>query len=116
MRASRIAFAAVELDALMRALAPSDDRSAEPVEISDLAYDADRVVPGALFFCVPARAPTGTSSPWRPVAAGPPRSSSSVPLDVDVPQLVVEDARVAMAVAADVFFGEPTRAPRGGRA
>jgi UDP-N-acetylmuramoyl-L-alanyl-D-glutamate--2,6-diaminopimelate ligase len=26
-----------------------------------------------------------------------------------VPQLVVDDARVAMAVAADVFFGEPTK-------
>src|ERR671914_97687 len=27
----------------------------------------------------------------------------------DVPQLVVPDSRAAMAVAADAFFGEPTR-------
>ena len=31
------------------------------------------------------------------------------PLELAVPQLVVPEARVAMAVAADTFFGEPTR-------
>jgi UDP-N-acetylmuramoyl-L-alanyl-D-glutamate--2,6-diaminopimelate ligase len=31
------------------------------------------------------------------------------PLDVAVPQVVVPDARRAMALAADVFFGSPTR-------
>jgi UDP-N-acetylmuramoyl-L-alanyl-D-glutamate--2,6-diaminopimelate ligase len=31
------------------------------------------------------------------------------PLEVSVPQLVVADIRSAMAVAADVFFGEPTK-------
>ncbi len=31
------------------------------------------------------------------------------PLELDVPQLVVEDARASMAIAADAFFGEPTR-------
>ncbi len=30
-------------------------------------------------------------------------------LDVPVPQLVVADAREAMALAADAFFGTPTR-------
>src|SRR5213079_447129 len=31
------------------------------------------------------------------------------PLELPVPQLVVDDARAAMAVAADAFFDEPTR-------
>src|SRR5262249_8945088 len=31
------------------------------------------------------------------------------PLDVAVPQLIVDDARAAMALAADAFFDEPTR-------
>src|SRR5581483_11739859 len=31
------------------------------------------------------------------------------PLELDVTQVVVRDARAAMAPAADVFFGEPTR-------
>src|SRR5918999_1780166 len=30
-------------------------------------------------------------------------------LEQDVPQLVVPDSRAAMAVAADAFFGEPTK-------
>ena len=37
------------------------------------------------------------------------------PLDLDVPQVVVADARAAMAPAADAFFGEPTRGARGRR-
>jgi UDP-N-acetylmuramoyl-L-alanyl-D-glutamate--2,6-diaminopimelate ligase len=31
------------------------------------------------------------------------------PLDLPVPQLIVDDARLAMALAADAFFGRPTR-------
>ena len=37
------------------------------------------------------------------------RSSSSATSASPVPQLVVADARAAMAVAADTFFGEPTK-------
>ena len=39
----------------------------------------------------------------------PPRSSSSGRSSWTCPQLLVDDARAAMAVAADAFFGEPTR-------
>ena len=40
--------------------------------------------------------------------AAPSGSWSSGELDLDVPQLVVPDARVAMAEAADEFFGRPS--------
>ena len=43
----------MELDALIRALAPSEVTGARPVEIGDLAYDSRRVTKGALYFCVP---------------------------------------------------------------
>ena len=43
------------------------------------------------------------------VAAGAAALVVEEPLELEVPQLLVEDARASMAVAADLFFGEPTR-------
>ena len=56
-----------------------------------------------------ARVPTATTSRRRRSSAGRSRSSSSARSTCRVPQVVVRDARAAMAPAADVFFGEPTR-------
>ena len=47
--------------------------------------------------------------------AAPSRCSSTHAPPLPVPQLVVADARAAMAAAADVFFGHPTRRARGRR-
>ena len=109
MRAGRIAFAAVQLEALIRALAPSEVIGRRPVEIRDLAHHADRVEEGALFFCVPGGHADGHDFAGEAVSQGAAALVVQHAVDVAVPQLVVEDSRVAMAVAADVFFGEPTR-------
>jgi UDP-N-acetylmuramoyl-L-alanyl-D-glutamate--2,6-diaminopimelate ligase len=101
----------VNLDDLTRALAASETGARGAVEITDLAYDADRVSPGAVFFCVPGSRTDGHEFAAEAVAAGAAALVVERPLEleVEVPQLLVEDARVAMAVAADVFFGEPSR-------
>jgi UDP-N-acetylmuramoyl-L-alanyl-D-glutamate--2,6-diaminopimelate ligase len=100
--------AEMQLERMIAALAPLDVVGRAPVEISDLAYDARAVVPGALFFCVPGARFDGhdfaAEAVWRGAAALVVERS----LDVPVPQLVVADARTAMAVAADEFFGRPT--------
>ena len=99
----------MELDALIRALAPGTVLGRGDVAITDLAYDTRRVVPGALFFCVPGSRRDGHDLADDAVAAGAVALVVERPVDVAVPQLVVVDSRAAMAVAADVFFGEPTR-------
>jgi UDP-N-acetylmuramoyl-L-alanyl-D-glutamate--2,6-diaminopimelate ligase len=99
----------VQLDALIRALAPSEVAGSRPAEITDLAYDTRAVRPGALFFCVRGSTVDGHSLAHAAVEAGAAALVVEHPLDVDVPQLVLPDTRAAMAVAADVFFGEPTR-------
>jgi UDP-N-acetylmuramoyl-L-alanyl-D-glutamate--2,6-diaminopimelate ligase len=99
----------VELDALIRALAPSEVVGEAPVEVTDLAYDTRRVFPGALFFCVPGARADGHEHAQTAVERGAVALVVERALAVPVPQLVVPDARAAMAVAADVFFGEPTR-------
>ena len=98
----------MDLDTITRALAVGEIRGHGAVEIADLAYDARRVAPGSLFFCVPGSQFDGHDHAAEAVAAGAVALVVERPLELDVPQLLVEDARVAMAVAADVFFGAPT--------
>ncbi len=99
----------MDLEALIRALAPSEVTGARPVAIGDLAYDTHAVSEGALFFCVRGARVDGHALAWEAIERGAAALVVERALDVDIPQLVVEDVRAAMAVAADVFFGEPTR-------
>jgi UDP-N-acetylmuramoyl-L-alanyl-D-glutamate--2,6-diaminopimelate ligase len=98
----------MELDALIRALAPGDVIGRRDVEISELAYDTRAVSGGALFFCVPGASRDGHDLAGDAVAGGAVALVVERPLDVAVPQLLVESVRASMAVAADAFFGSPT--------
>ena len=98
------------LDDLTRVLAASGTGANGAAEIADLAYDAHRVVPGSVFFCVPGSRVDGHEFAERAVAVGAIALVVERPLELDVPQLLVDDARGSMAVAADAFYGEPTRA------
>jgi UDP-N-acetylmuramoyl-L-alanyl-D-glutamate--2,6-diaminopimelate ligase len=83
--------------------------NATAVDVTDLAYDARRVTPGALFVCVRGHKIDGHDFAPEAVASGAAALIVERSLDLSVPQLVVEDSRVAMALAADAFFGQPTR-------
>jgi UDP-N-acetylmuramoyl-L-alanyl-D-glutamate--2,6-diaminopimelate ligase len=99
----------MQLDALIRALAPSEVTGGRPVEIADLAYDTRAVTDGALFFCVAGERVDGHDLAWEAIERGAAAVVVERPLEVDVPQLVVRSVRESMPVAADVFFGEPTK-------
>jgi UDP-N-acetylmuramoyl-L-alanyl-D-glutamate--2,6-diaminopimelate ligase len=99
----------VELEALIRALAPREVLGARTVEITDLSYDTRAVTIGAAFFCVPGSRVDGHTLAWEAVERGAVALVVERGLEAVVPQLVVDDARAAMAVAADAFFGEPTK-------
>ncbi len=104
----------MELQALIRALAPTEVVPGEatgssPVEIRDLAYDTRRVTSGALFFCVRGDRVDGHELAWEALERGASAVVVERELDVRVPQLLMPDSRAAMAVAADAFFGEPTK-------
>ncbi|HEY2939783.1 MAG TPA: UDP-N-acetylmuramoyl-L-alanyl-D-glutamate--2,6-diaminopimelate ligase [Gaiellaceae bacterium] len=98
----------MNLEGVIAALAPADVLRLAPVEIADLAYDARDVRPGSLFFCVPGSRADGHDFAAEAVANGAVALVVERPLDLGVPQLVVPDARRAMAVAADEVFGRPT--------
>ena len=103
----------MELERLIAALAPETVLGREPVEVRELAYDARAVTPGAAFFCVPGERADGHEFAAQAVENGAVALVVERPVELPthqtVPQLVVDDARVAMAVAADLFFGEPTK-------
>src|SRR5262245_44015954 len=98
----------MDLERLVAALGPVDVLERAPVGVRDLAYDARAVEPGALFFCVPGERADGHDFAPEAVQRGAVALVVERPLPLRVPQLVVLDARTAMAVAADAFFGRPT--------
>ena len=85
------------------------DLSVFGVEVTDLAYDARAVTPGAVFFCIPGKTADGHAFATEAVDRG------AVALVVerrlaglDVPQLIVPSVREAMGPAAAEFFGRPS--------
>src|SRR6266540_2906066 len=99
----------MNLEGIVAALAPAEVVNHAPVEIRDLVYDARTVEPGALFFCVPGTRADGHDFAGGAVARGAVALVVEQPLDLPVPQVVVPDARQAMPIAADEFFGHPTQ-------
>jgi UDP-N-acetylmuramoyl-L-alanyl-D-glutamate--2,6-diaminopimelate ligase len=99
----------MDLERLVTALEPSQVLGGPAVEVRDLAYDARAVTPGALFFAVPGEHADGHDFAGAAVEAGAVALVVQRELALPVPQVVVADSRAAMAPAADVFFGEPTR-------
>jgi UDP-N-acetylmuramoyl-L-alanyl-D-glutamate--2,6-diaminopimelate ligase len=99
----------MNLERVIAALAPTDVVQRARVEISDLAYDTRAVGPGALFFCVTGERHDGHGFAREAVEKGAVALVVERPLELDVPQVVVGDTRPAMAKAAVVFFGDPTR-------
>jgi len=73
-----------------------------------LAYDNRQVEPGSLFFCVPGERVDGHEFGAAAVEAGAVGLVVERELGVGVPQVVVPDARGAMASLAARFFGDPT--------
>jgi UDP-N-acetylmuramoyl-L-alanyl-D-glutamate--2,6-diaminopimelate ligase len=80
----------------------------DDVRITGLAFDNRKVEPGTLFFCVPGFTRDGHDFALDAVARGAAALVVQRPLDAGVPEVLVEDVRSAMAVAAARFFGDPT--------
>jgi UDP-N-acetylmuramoyl-L-alanyl-D-glutamate--2,6-diaminopimelate ligase len=99
----------IELEILSQAVRPARTVNAAPADVSDLAYDARRVAPGALFVCVPGFGADGHDFASEAIDRGAVALIVERELPLPVPQLLVDDARRAMGLAADAFFGHPTR-------
>ncbi|HEY8525900.1 MAG TPA: UDP-N-acetylmuramoyl-L-alanyl-D-glutamate--2,6-diaminopimelate ligase [Acidimicrobiales bacterium] len=98
-----------------RGATPDPEAGAPPAadgenpEVTDVVHDTRRVRPGALFCCVPGQRVDGHDLAGEAVAAGAVALLVQRPLDVPVPQLVVDDVRRAMGPVAAAFWGHPSR-------
>jgi UDP-N-acetylmuramoyl-L-alanyl-D-glutamate--2,6-diaminopimelate ligase len=82
---------------------------AAPVSVTGIAYRSDRVVPGDAFFCVKGFSADGHDFASDAVSRGAAALVVERELDLDVPQFVVADSRVALAQASARSVGEPSR-------
>src|SRR3954466_15692688 len=83
-------------------------RGAPPVEVTALAFDNRLVTPGTLFFCVPGFTRDGHDFAPDAIARGAVALVVERPLGLGVPEVLVDDVRAAMALAAARFYGDPT--------
>jgi UDP-N-acetylmuramoyl-L-alanyl-D-glutamate--2,6-diaminopimelate ligase len=99
----------IGLGALTDRIAPERTVGMPVGEVRELAYDSRNVAEGGLFFAVPGEHTDGHLFVGPAVAAGAIAAVVEHELpEVNVPQLVVANARHALADAADLWFGEPS--------
>jgi UDP-N-acetylmuramoyl-L-alanyl-D-glutamate--2,6-diaminopimelate ligase len=96
------------LDALAAEIVGARIAGDSAVEVASLAYDSRKVGPGTLFFCVPGEKFDGHEFAAGAVGAGAVALVVERELELDVAQMVVPDARAAMAPLAARFWGYPT--------
>lgn len=100
---------AMGLGALADAIGPRRVIGLPVGEVRELAYDSRRVGPGTLFFAVPGEHVDGHDFVTEAAAAG--AVAAVVEREIAaaaIPQLVVERTRVALAEAADAWYGRPS--------
>jgi len=89
--------------------APATLVAGEDVAVSGIAYRSDAVRPGDVFFCVPGSVHDGHDFAADAVARGAVAVVALRPLPgLGVPTLLVDDPRVALAIASARFFGDPS--------
>ncbi|HET9879692.1 MAG TPA: UDP-N-acetylmuramoyl-L-alanyl-D-glutamate--2,6-diaminopimelate ligase [Candidatus Limnocylindria bacterium] len=97
------------LGALTDAIGPERVVGIPVGEVAALAYDSRRAAPGTLFFAVPGVHVDGHAFAARAVEQGAVAIVVERELaGLDVPQLVVDRTRRALADAADAWYGHPS--------
>ena len=77
------------------------------VDIAELCVDSRRAIPGALFFCTPGLHMDAHDFAPQAVEKGAVALVVERFLPLDVPQVMVEDVRVAVSYVAAEYFGNP---------
>jgi UDP-N-acetylmuramoyl-L-alanyl-D-glutamate--2,6-diaminopimelate ligase len=84
-------------------------KGSSDIEITGLAYDSRKVEAGDLFFCIRGFAADGHTFAGNAEMAGAVALIVEEPIDnISLPQVIVEDCRIAMAQLASAYFDFPT--------
>lgn len=87
----------------------ASDLCSPALSVDGVAYRSQDVAPGDVFFCISGFAHDGHDFAADAVARGAVAVVAERELELDAPVIVVPDTRVALAVAASRFHGEPSR-------
>jgi UDP-N-acetylmuramoyl-L-alanyl-D-glutamate--2,6-diaminopimelate ligase len=98
----------MKLSTLIEAVGPRAVHGRGEADITAVTYRAEAARPGALHVCVPGFVADGHDFAGVAINNGAVALIVERVLEVDVPQLVVESSRRAMAAAAAAFFGNPS--------
>jgi UDP-N-acetylmuramoyl-L-alanyl-D-glutamate--2,6-diaminopimelate ligase len=98
-----------ELQPLLDALGAPRIEGPLPPAITSLAVDSRAVTPGSLFVAVRGERVDGHLFLHEAVARGAAALVVEHRIDIDVPQIVVADTRVAISRLADAFYDHPSR-------
>jgi UDP-N-acetylmuramoyl-L-alanyl-D-glutamate--2,6-diaminopimelate ligase len=79
------------------------------IDVSGIAYRSDAVRPGDVFFCIPGHRHDGHDYAADALSRGAVAIVCERTLGTAVPEIVVEDARHALALASAAFHGHPSR-------
>ena len=96
----------VDLDVLLAELAPVPPGA--DVDVSSIELDSRRVVPGALFCCIPGEHADGHDHAPDAVAAGAVALLAERPVAVDVPTSLVPSVRTVIGPVAARLSGSPS--------
>ncbi|MCZ8518771.1 MULTISPECIES: UDP-N-acetylmuramoyl-L-alanyl-D-glutamate--2,6-diaminopimelate ligase [Paenibacillus] len=99
----------MQLKELANGLAVSRILGEAETEVKGLQIDSRKVVPGDLFICIPGLVADGHDYAAAAVERGAAALVAERELEAGVPVLLVKDARHAMAVLANHFYGYPSR-------
>ncbi|MCM3123407.1 UDP-N-acetylmuramoyl-L-alanyl-D-glutamate--2,6-diaminopimelate ligase [Mesobacillus sp. AQ2] len=99
----------MKLHELIGYLHPFVDYKGENPEITSIENDNRRVNPGSLFICIKGYTVDGHDFAEAAVKNGAAAVLAERELPVNVPVIVVKDTMRAMAVLADVFYGQPSQ-------
>ncbi len=96
-----------EIAAALRAAVVGADRST--ITISDVEHDSREVEPGSMFACIPGAITDGHLHAAKAVEAGAIALLVDHPLDLGVPEIVVDDVREVVGPVASMVHGNPSR-------
>ena len=98
------------LEQIIQALDVLEIRGSADVQLSDICCDSRKVTPGALFVAVRGFESDGHAYIGAAVEKGAAAViCEEIPEGISVPAVKVGNSRLAVALAADAFFGHPSR-------
>ena len=88
---------------------PHTTLTQEDVCVGGLEYSSRSVKDGDLFFCIPGTRVDGHDFAADAVSRGAAALVVQRPLELDIPQYIVQDSREALALASAAFFDHPSQ-------